>query len=827
MENSSYSDRLIRWIKATIVALRGLGGQGAPSEVIQAIARNENLTEAELNETKGRTKTKKFDNEVRFARMHLVNAGLIDGGVHGMWRLTEAGRSVEVTDELAREIIRQSSQKSGSRKNKQADYSWIDFYTKFADVLLGYKDNRPVLIEKIKAVFNEAGLNIPKLEEDGNIIDIDPFTIFALFNRGNTDATRIKILNAIANNFDIDATVPSGFDGVPLVNNLKTAFYYFKAGRGEYDIDNLWSLFASALRYANEPSVENRNDFCYSYDQVITQPGVRWNITMGLYWIRPYTFINLDARNREFLTGDKCDVPELLEIFENLDVNMPPSADSYLGLCGQTYDILNQNKSPYKSFPELSYGAWLATDGDKSASDSSSPDSGVSEVEYWIYSPGSNAYKWDEFFDEGIIAVNWPEVPDLNEFASKEEIVSFMKDTINPEYSFKNSALCLWQIANEMKVGDIVFVKKGKHKIIGKGIVTSEYFYDDSRDDFKHTRQVEWQAKGEWEHPGDNAVTKTLTNITRYTNYVQKLLSLFDDDETEMDSEQRVIKYPEYTKEDFLNEVYIDETAYDTLVGLLGTKYNLILQGAPGVGKTFAAKRLAYSIMGKKDVSRVTMVQFHQSYSYEDFIQGYRPSENGFELVDGAFYKFCKTAEDDEENLYFFIIDEINRGNLSKILGELMMLIEKDKRGDKIELLYSNDKFTVPKNVRIIGMMNTADRSLALIDYALRRRFAFYSFKPAFASDGFKTYLDERNSQKLNSLVETVMQLNEAIANDESLGSDFQIGHSYFICNDDNTTDDWLRSIIEYELVPLLKEYWYDEPSKIATWAESLRKSIR
>lgn len=135
----------------------------------------------------------------------------------------------------------------------------------------------------------------------------------------------------------------------------------------------------------------------------------------------------------------------------------------------------------------------------------------------------------------------------------------------------------------------------------------------------------------------------------------------------------------------------MDEDTYNTLTELLEAKYNVILQGAPGVGKTFAAKRLAYSIMGHKDTSRVAMVQFHQSYSYEDFIQGYRPSKDGFELENGTFYKFCKEAEEDNERPYFFIIDEINRGNLSKIFGELMMLIEKDKRGEKIKLLYSND----------------------------------------------------------------------------------------------------------------------------------------
>ena len=189
--------------------------------------------------------------------------------------------------------------------------------------------------------------------------------------------------------------------------------------------------------------------------------------------------------------------------------------------------------------------------------------------------------------------------------------------------------------------------------------------------------------------------------------------------------------YPIYTKKRFLDEVYVTETDYETLVKLLKNKKNLILQGAPGVGKTFMAKRLAYSIMGIKNVDRVMMVQFHQSYSYEDFVEGYRPSKEHFELRKGSFYKFCKKAEDDDENDYFFIIDEINRGNLSKIFGELFMLIENDKRGEKnkIQLLYSDEEFYIPKNVHIIGLMNTADRSLAMIDYALRRRFAFFDLK--------------------------------------------------------------------------------------------------
>ena len=196
------------------------------------------------------------------------------------------------------------------------------------------------------------------------------------------------------------------------------------------------------------------------------------------------------------------------------------------------------------------------------------------------------------------------------------------------------------------------------------------------------------------------------------------------------------------------------------------------------------------------------------------------------ELENGAFYKFCKEAEEDNERPYFFIIDEINRGNLSKILGELMMLIEKDKRGEKIKLLYSNEWFTVPQNVRIIGMMNTADRSLALMDYALRRRFAFFDFAPAFSSEGFKNYLTEKNSPKLESLITAVESLNNTISSDESLGDGFRIGHSYF-CTDDEITDEWLKSVVEYEVIPLIKEYWFDEPTKVRDWSATLRSAIK
>ncbi len=448
---------------------------------------------------------------------------------------------------------------------------------------------------------------------------------------------------------------------------------------------------------------------------------------------------------------------------------------------------------------------------------------------YWIYSPGHNAAKWEECTQNDVMLIGWGEIGDLSNYTSKAEMKATMQDTYGDNKSYRNAAHATWQFAYEMKPGDIVFAKQGMHKIIGRGVVDSDYNFKDNADDgYNNVRAVKWTNIGEWEHPGQAAM-KTLTDITQYTKYVEELNALFDTDEDDDDIPEVETTLDNYDKEDFLKDVYISAESYTTLVGLMTRKRNVILLGAPGVGKTFAAKRLAYSMMGVMDSSRVQSVQFHQSYTYEDFIEGFRPSVTGtgFEIKKGVFYNFCMKAENDSENDYFFIIDEINRGNLSKIFGELFTLIEADKRGKrKMELLYSSDNFSVPKNVYIIGMMNTADRSLAMIDYALRRRFAFYEMKPAFESEGFREYQYGLENDKFNKLIDCVISLNQKIADDDSLGEGFCIGHSYF-CDIEEIKENTLTDIVEFEIIPLLKEYWFDEPSKVKEWSERLRSAVK
>lgn len=581
----------------------------------------------------------------------------------------------------------------------------------------------------------------------------------------------------------------------------------------------------------------------------------------------------------------------------------------------------------------------------------------------WLFAPGESGYLWEEFYSAGIAAVGLGNMGDLKQFSSREEIREELVK-LNPDSgpTQTNNSLCLWEFSHVMREGDIIIAKKGITEYIGYGIVSSAYYFDDSRESYKHVRKVDWKKKGVWEENVNQIVIKTLTDITKYPEYVdrlkrwigieqeatvdvknieyywlnanpkywkiedfqvgqeqtytthnekgnkrtrfeyfqkikpgdlvigyettpiQKVVAIFEvtkgahlDEDTGKEeisfkiqqflpnpislellktmpelANSEVMKnnqgslfrltkeefkailekdikteisLPAYGLSDAQKEIFMDAEELTSIIQILTYKKNIILQGPPGVGKTYMARKLAHLLMGEKDDARVEMIQFHQSYSYEDFLQGFRPKEDGtFKLENGIFYRFCKRAQADPSGTYFFIIDEINRGNLSKIFGELMLLIEADKRGPKyaVPLTYSvanETKFYIPENIYFIGTMNTADRSLSLIDYALRRRFSFINVIPRFNIKFREELLGfDIDESVIDWITSRITELNAEIEKDNNLGKGFKIGHSYF-CKKPHTAEDdvWYQQIIQTEIAPLIEEYWFDKEGKAST----------
>ncbi len=699
-----------------------------------------------------------------------------------------------------------------------------------ADKLKNYSDNRSELIQMITDVYDKIGIPLPTLEKDEmHPVDLDPFTVFGLFNKKIKEKTRIAICTALAEQLHITAGIPNDFNGIPILNNLSSTFYCFVGERGEQDIDNLWKIFIAALNYADEQSESNLSEFCKYYDIVKKQKGIRRNLSIGLFWIRPYHYLNLDSCNTDFLKNSNS-IPDNVRKMVSAYKGGLPSADVYLQLCAVCKEAFQTAGLIYTSFPSMSYFAWSQSNNSTTSynydaeSDLNNDNNSDAPV-IWKISHGTNS--------TGV-----PE--ELRETLEKRKVVTVHRYT---------KALATSNISQgesfmtQIKSGDYFYLCYGAEIVLFGQFLNdlpkpnpemseqynAENWYEreykliaESKDRNKYNGVKKW-----WTSNYNSTCVKVSENALFEELILEPYFGL-------KLSDLKTGEYHElYTKEEFLNDVFITESEYDKLRSLVLGKKNIILQGAPGVGKTFSAKRLAYSVIGEKNESRICMVQFHQNYSYEDFIMGYRPNDSGgFELQSGVFYNFCIRCKENPDKPYFFIIDEINRGNLSKIFGELLMLIETDKRGEKhkLNLVYESKPFFVPENLHIIGMMNTADRSLAMIDYALRRRFSFYTMQPAFENadkNGFGDYTGKIDCKLYYTVIERIKDLNNAIRKDSTLGKGFEIGHSYFAPEDISVIDDeWVCNVVEYEIIPLIEEYWFDNDKMLSEWTKTLYQAI-
>ncbi len=555
-------------------------------------------------------------------------------------------------------------------------FNWTRFYEAVADKLLTFRNRREELIAGIHDIASKVSClsNLQDQFADGSsgpLKDICPFTAMGIFNRGITDANRKAIAKELASLLEVSEPVPNSFEGIPLLNNQKSWFFGFDNERQPDDIDILWEAFAQAIAFAESDDAEARSAFVSAYDNAMQRYAVRWNLTMGLYWIRPWNFPPLDSKSQHYIS-------KKLNI--QIGKNGPKgscNATDYLAVLDTLEARFQENAYPVHSFPELSLAAWHFKDSGTSAH------------------PNATA----------------PDAQDDEADATLEAEVT--PATIEP-YS-----------VDDILTAGCFIVREKLEKILER----------------------------------------------------------------------------------------------------LQKKKNLILQGPPGTGKTWLAKKLAFALMGQRDDSKVRAVQFHPNLSYEDFIRGWRPVGDGkLTLVDGPFVEMMKAAAKDPTSRYVVVIEEINRGNPAQIFGEMLTLLEVDKRtpNEALELSYKRsdgERVFIPGNLYVIGTMNIADRSLALVDLALRRRFAFIDLEPTLGKP-WRDWVQSKcgiDSEILVEIENRLIALNSEISADTGLGPQFRVGHSYVTPPIDipiNDVREWFRQVVETEIGPLLDEYWFDALEK-------------
>jgi 5-methylcytosine-specific restriction protein B len=705
-------------------------------------------------------------------------------------------------------------------------FTWIDIYQELATTLLTWENRQTELIDFLGNLHNQGFTVISmrdKNRDDERFLleEIDPFSFFSSFNRQIKDENRIAILAKIKQHFNLESPLPSDFKGIPVVNNQSSWFFAYHSLRKPTDIPRLWHLFKLALQ---ENPFQNP-EFLKAFDEALKVRRVNTNLTMGLFWIRPYTFLGLDSQNRAYL-----------------NIALPKG-----GLTATFYvDIVQSIAMRAQSFPELSLMAWKT--GQENRRNSETKGNTVTEsladkdVTYWLV----GAY-WDDrdppdqtdhFLEEGLWQNGYLDryLDDVKAMKVNDKIAIKAATTQRKNLPFDAQGRTVSLMI--IKAIGTVVANRGDGQTVE---VEWESDFQEKLWYFFTNRSTVWRLKTESDYQFKEYSEKLIEFIwgkqkQDYEWFIKQWWQDQSASETSVSQAADSSNLP-YSVEDIISAgVFLEEDELRLILNRLRAKKAMILQGAPGVGKTFLAQKLAYALMEELDKTRLEMVQFHQSYAYDDFVQGYRPQPGkagGFALKNGVFYQFCQKAAQDPDREYVFIIDEINRGNLSQIFGELLMLLEADKRGPEfaVHLVYRDEdesSFYIPSNVYVIGLMNIADRSLAMVDYALRRRFAFITLQPQYSSKLYRQWLLDRlmSETMVNSITSQMDQLNQTIKDDPLLGENYQIGHSYFCPKGDNFAsldEAWFVSILQTEILPLLKEYWFDNPQRAD---EAIRKLL-